>query len=413
VTGTIPGRRIAWFHCFSGIAGDMALGSLLAAGAPLAEVVAMLERLDLDGWRLETEAVLRGGIAATKVHVVVTDDASQRTWRDIAELISSAGLPSRVEDRALAVFARLAHVEAAMHAQAADDVHFHEVGGHDAIIDVVGTAAALELLEVDEIFSSPVATGLGLVTSAHGMLPNPAPAVVGLLEDIPTWGRDIDRELTTPTGAALLAAMASGFGPMPAMRVLGHGFGAGGRELDELPNCTQVVLGVATGANEGRIVRGQSPLGASPEPGEAGQPVIELQANLDDVTGEQLAHAVTVLLEAGAHDAWLVPVLMKKGRPGHVLHVLSDVAQAARLREVIRTTTGTLGVRAVPGERWPLARRFDSVKVDGFPIAIKVGAGRIKAEHDDVAAVARRTGRPLRSVADEAESAWRAAHGPT
>ena len=215
--------------------------------------------------------------------------------------------------RALATFAGLAEVEAGLHRRPVDQVHFHEVGGHDTIIDVVGTAAALEVLGVDEVRSSAVATGTGMVRAAHGMLPNPAPAVVGLLQGIPTWGRDVPVELTTPTGAALLAALSSGFGPMPAMVVTAQGFGAGSRELEELPNCTQVVVGTRVDAAGG------------PE-ADAGQPVAVLEVTLDDVTGEQLAHAVGALLEAGAHDAWLSPVLMKKGRPGHVVHVLCDPA---------------------------------------------------------------------------------------
>ena len=238
-------RTVAWFHCFAGIAGDMALGSLLDAGADFDQVMALLERLPFGGWALEPVPVLRGGIAATRAVVTVDDTVVVRTHAHIVGLINEARLPERVAQRALATFASLAEVEARLHQRPVDQVHFHEVGAHDTIVDVVGTIAALEVLGVDEIESSPVATGMGMVRTAHGMLPNPAPAVVALLEGMPTWGRDIPVELTTPTGAALLATLATGFGPMPPMRVTTNGFGAGTREIDELPNLTQVVIGLS------------------------------------------------------------------------------------------------------------------------------------------------------------------------
>jgi uncharacterized protein (TIGR00299 family) protein len=303
-----------------------------------------------------------------------------------------------VTRRALATFAALAEAEGRLHRRPVDQVHFHEVGGHDAVVDIVGTAAALEVLGIDEVRASPVAVGLGMVRAAHGMLPNPAPAVVALLEGIPTWGRSLPVELTTPTGAALLAALSAGFGPLPVMRVTGQGFGAGTRELEELPNCTQVVTGV-------RVDRTTGDADA-----DAGQPIAVLEANLDDATGEQLAHAVAALLDAGAHDAWLTPVIMKKGRPGSVIHVVCEPARVADLRGVLRHTTGSLGVRMTVAERWPAARSFESVWLDGQPVRIKVGGGRVKAEYEDVARVARRSGQPLREAAFRAEAQWRADH---
>jgi uncharacterized protein (TIGR00299 family) protein len=405
-------RTVAWFHCFAGIAGDMALGSLLDAGADFDQVMALLERLPFGGWALEPEPVLRGGIAATRAVVTVSDSVVVRTHAHIVGLIDEARLPERVTQRALATFASLAEVEARLHQRPVDQVHFHEVGGHDTIVDVVGTIAALEVLGVDEIESSPVATGMGMVRTAHGMLPNPAPAVVALLEGIPTWGRDIPVELTTPTGAALLATLATGFGPMPPMRVTTNGFGAGTREIDELPNLTQVVIGTRIDRTSGADAPGGADAhggsGGSGHPdADAGQPVLHLEANVDDATGEQLAHAVAELLEAGAHDAWLSPVVMKKGRPGSVVHVLCDPSGAHRLRAILRAETGTLGVRASTAERWPAARTFHSVEVDGNLIRMKVSAGRVKAEHDDVARAARRSGQTLREVAFRAETAWR------
>jgi pyridinium-3,5-bisthiocarboxylic acid mononucleotide nickel chelatase len=385
------GETVAWFHCFSGIAGDMALGSLLDAGADVGEVLTLLRRLPLPGWDLRTESVLRGGIACTRAIVSADDDVVVRTHAHIVGLVSEARLPQRVVARSLAVFAALAEVEGQLHRKPVAQVHFHEVGGHDAIIDVVGTVLALEVLGVDRVSASPVATGTGMVRSAHGLLPNPAPAVVQLLRGVPTYGRETPVELTTPTGAALLAALSGSFGPLPAMTVGSTGFGAGSRDLDELPNCTQVVIGTALPA----------------ERTGDGQPVLVLEVNVDDATGEQLAHAVTALLEAGAHDAWVSPAMMKKGRPGHTVHALADPATAGALRQVLRSTTGTFGVRAVTGERWPSARTMDEVVVEGSPVRVKVGPDRAKPEFDDVAKASTETGLAPHEVASRAEEAWR------
>jgi hypothetical protein len=264
------------------------------------------------------------------------------------------------------------------------------VGSHDTVIDVVGTAAALEVLGIDEVAASAVATGTGTIRSAHGFLPNPSPAVVQLLHGIPTWGRDVAVELTTPTGAALLAALAGSFGPLPAMRITATGFGAGARELDGLPNCTQVVVGETLHA-------GHAP----------GQPVVLLETNLDDATGEVLAHAVDALMGAGAHDAWITPVLMKKGRPGHTVSVLVDPALAEAMRAVLQSETGSLGVRGAVLERWPAARVMTAVEVEGEPVRVKVSPGRVKVEQRDAARVAARRGLPLREVLYRAETEWR------
>jgi uncharacterized protein (TIGR00299 family) protein len=291
------------------------------------------------------------------------------------------------------VIEALATTEARLHRRPVSQVHFHEVGGHDALIDVVGTCAALEVLGVERVTASPVATGTGVVRTSHGILPNPPPAVVGLLRGIPTEGRDINVELTTPTGAALLAATASEFGPLPAMVIEASGFGAGTRELPDLPNLTQAVVGTTM-------------LEGGPDGLPAGQPAVLLEANLDDATGETLAHTVTVLLEAGAYDAWITPVIMKKGRPGQVVSVLADEAVAPSLVSLLRDETGSLGARRVMVERWPVPRENDQVEVEGLPVRVKMSPGRLKAEHDDAARVARRTGLPLREVVRRAEAAW-------
>lgn len=384
-----PGSTVAWFHCFSGIAGDMALGALIDAGADVDDVRAMLQRLPVDGWSLETETVLRSGIAGTKVHVHTDDDAPARSAAVVAGIVAGAGLPERVERRALATIRALAEAEGRLHDMPAEDVHLHEVGALDAIIDIVGTCIALEFLGVDEVASSPVADGIGTVRAAHGVLPVPVPAVVALLQGAPTYGLDIARELTTPTGAALLAANVVQWGPMPAMTITAAGFGAGTADLGDRPNLTRVVIGTRIDATV------------------AGQSVVLLETNVDDVSGETLAHCIAELLEAGAHDAWLVPIVMKKGRPAFTVSVLCEPSLAPALRAVLVRETGTMGVRGSTLERWPQARETGEVTVDGHVVRVKATADRVKAEHDDVARVARALGLPLRDVARRAEDAWR------
>lgn len=383
-------EHLAWFHCFAGIAGDMAFGALVDAGADLQEVQTLLARLPIPGWEVHAEQTQRNGIGATAITVRATEDTVVRTYAHITALLEEARLPERVADRALATFTALATAEGRLHRRPIEQVHFHEVGGIDAIVDIVGVAAALEVLGVDRVTASPVTNGIGMIRTAHGLLPNPAPAVVELLAGAPTRGVDIPYELTTPTGAALLAALADEWGPLPAMTIVATGFGAGARELDDLPNLVQVVLGTAEEA----------------EP--AGQPLVLLEANVDDVTGETLATAIAALLDAGAADAWVTPIVMKKGRPAHTVSALADPALAGPLAAVLQKETGTLGVRSVGVARWPSPRFEAEVEVQGFPVRVKVGPGRVKVEHDDALRAARRTGLPAREVVSRAEAAWRA-----
>ena len=379
---------IAWFHCFAGIAGDMALGACLDAGAPLDEVTGILERLPVTGWGLEAEIVMRGGLAATKAHVRAKPDGITRTYGHIAGILEEARLPDRVRERAQRVFLLLAETEGRLHRRPTASVHFHEVGGIDAIVDIVGTCAALETLGVDEVSSSTVRVGTGMVRTSHGMLPNPSPAVVDLLKEAPVVGLDVNAELTTPTGAALLAGLCSGYGPLPSMRLATSGFGAGTRELPALPNLVQVAVG------------------ERPDSGAAlaGEPLALLEANLDDISGEVVAHAVDALLAGGALDAWTAHVTMKKGRPGVVLSALAHLPDGPRLRDLIAHETGTLGVRVTVVDRWPFARQPDEVEVEGLPVRIKRTALRVKVEYEDAARVARRTGLPLREVVSRAEA---------
>lgn len=385
--------RIAWFHCFSGIAGDMALGALLDAGADEAVVRDQLDRLQLPGWKLDIQKVQRAGVRATRADVICDETHTHRTVREITKLIRNAGLNETVRERALAVFDRLAVAEGRIHGIDPDDVELHEVGAVDAIIDVVGTCAALHALNVDRVYGSPIAQGLGTTDGgSHGELPVPAPATIALLTGVPTYGLDLGMELTTPTGAALISTLAASFGAMPALTPSSIGYGAGGRDLPRRPNVTQVVVGEA---------------GADDTLGK-GLAALLLEVNVDDATGEMLAHTIGQLLDAGAHDAWVTPIVMKKGRPAHTVHVLCDPALAGAIANVLTRETGSLGVRGTRLERWPHARDEAVVDVEGQPIRVKLGAGRVKVEHDDAAAAAWALGLPLREVLSRAEEAGRA-----
>jgi uncharacterized protein (TIGR00299 family) protein len=310
-------------------------------------------------------------------------------------MIEGSALPPRVKERSRRVFMALAHAEGAVHERDPETVHFHEVGGHDAIVDIVGTVLALELLDVDAVFSGPVAMGIGTVRSAHGVLPNPAPAVLELLRGAPILGTGIELELTTPTGAALLSSLAAGFGAIPPMTIESAGYGAGSREIDGLPNATQVVIGSTERADD-------STAGAT-----RGEPLVLVETNLDDATGEQVADVMTALFGAGVADAWITPVVMKKGRPGQIVSALCAVSMVSVVREILFTEGGTFGVRTHGVERYASSRETVVVRVGDLPVRIKVSRTRAKPEHDDAVSVARALGRPVRDVIDDAQRAYR------
>ena len=383
-------RNVAWLHPFAGIAGDMTLGALLDAGAELSFVVSTLEGLNVDGWSLTTEQVDRNGIRATRAVVDAPEQHHHRHWSDIRSMLEQASLPERVRTRALAVFETLAIAEGKVHGLPPDEVHFHEVGALDAIVDIVGSCAALESLNIDEVASGPVAVGVGSISAAHGILPNPPPAVVNLLEGIPTVSVDVDMELTTPTGAAIIKALADRVGPMPDMTINGSGYGAGTRDLVDRANVTQVIVGTSTDT--------------ASQTDERVERVTELSTNLDDVTGEVLGHAISQLVDAGALDAWVTPIVMKKGRPAHTLSVLATPTDAPSLVDVMMSTTGTLGVRSRQIERTVAARRIVTVSVDGYRIDVKVSDFRAKAEFDHALEAAEALGVPVTEVAARAEA---------
>ena len=414
---TVPGGTVAWFDPVSGIAGDMALGALLDAGADLEFVIEQLRLLGVGGWQLSAERVRRNELAATRAVVDAPEGHHHRRWRHIRELLEHAPLEDRVRGRSLAAFEALAVAEGLVHGVAPDEVHFHEVGALDAIVDIVGVCAALESLGVDEVACGPVAVGKGTIHAAHGVLPNPPPAVGYLLAGHPVVGVDIDMELTTPTGAAIVSALASTFGPVPPMTLTSVGFGAGTRELPGRPNVTGVLIGTRATVSDGSgISDGES--GASAERAEAGghaaalgtsmsavagaestSELVELATNLDDVSGELLGHAIEELLAADALDAWAVPIVMKHGRPAHTLMALCSTDDVTALGDLMARLTGTLGLRARTVVRTALERHISTVHADGQAIRVKHGPHRSKPEWSDVVAAAEALDRTPADVA--------------
>lgn len=372
--------RTLWLNPATGISGDMLLGALLDLGAPLDDVRAAVASTGLTGWGLTTEQVTRGALRVTRAVVTVTDTATERHASQLREMIARAGPDGVVAGRAVAA---IAEVEAGLHGASVDHVHLHEIGGHDTVVDTVGVAAALRLLGVTEVVCGPLAMGSGTVRTSHGVLPLPAPATAALLArcGAVVAPSGIVGETVTPTGIALLLAAGARFGPMPTMTVSRTGYGAGGRDLPERPNVLQALLGEPSGQVEN---------------------LLQLETNVDDVTGEVLGHLLGLLLAAGAADAWITPIVMKKGRPAHTVHVLVDPASAAACERIVLAETGSLGVRRIPVSRLALPRETSTVLVEGHEIRLKHGPHGVKPEHNDVAAAAAALGLPLREVAARA-----------
>ncbi|GAB7191857.1 nickel pincer cofactor biosynthesis protein LarC [Kineococcus sp. NUM-3379] len=397
---------IGWLHCASGASGDMVLGALVACGVPLEVLAQAVDAVAPEPVRLRAEEVRRAGLAATRVHVEAAESPVHRTWADVRALLEAAPLPGAVAVRAHGVFARLAAAEARVHGTSPEEVHFHEVGALDAVADVVGACAGFVHLGLDAVHVSAVALGGGTVRAAHGRLPVPGPAVVELLLGSPTYGGPVEVELTTPTGAALLAAHADAWGPQPPMRVARQGCGAGGRDLPGQPNVLRLLVGEAQGGPAGRLPPGED---AVLLPGED---AVLLETNVDDLDPRLWPGVLAALLAAGAADAWLTPVLMKKGRPAHTLGVLVDPASVEAAVDVVLGSTSAIGLRSAPVRKHPLPRRWVGVEVDGQPVRVKLAErdGRVltaQPEFEDVAAAARALGVPERHVLARATAAAR------
>lgn len=383
-------------QCPSGISGDMLLGALLDLGASLDRVRRAVDAVAPEPVTIDVEPVRRAGFAAVKAHVGVEESHHHRGWQQIRDLLLGAGsaLSDGARGRALAAFSALAEAEAGAHGVTVDDVHFHEVGALDAIADIVGVCAGLEDLGIEEIHCGPVAVGSGTVQTSHGPLSVPTPAVVALFagtDAILTPG-SVESELCTPTGAALLVSQVRRWGTSPAARVLRAGAGAGTADHPQLPNVVRAMLVEPAAAPTGDLTRSSAYIVA---------------ANVDDLDPRIWPHTLEVLLGAGADDAWLVPVVMKKGRPAHQVEALCPAWAVTPVRDALLRETTTIGVRVAACEKHAAPRTERIITIDGHRVRIKeawVGDELInlQPEFDDVAAVAEATGRPVRAVLDRA-----------
>ncbi len=385
--------KLAYLNCFSGVSGDMLLGAWVACGLELSAVEAEVRRLALDGIRWEREQVKRGTIMATRVIITGPMSPSHRRYLEIVELIRAARLSTRVEQQALAIFRRLGEVEAFLHGCPLEQVHFHEVGAVDSIADIVGNCAAMELLGIEEVHSSPLNLGSGTVECDHGVLPVPAPATAELLKGIPVYSSGIEAELVTPTGAAIVSTLATSFGPLPAMKIGAVGYGAGRGDHPGLPNVLRVMIGEALAAESGL------------------EPLLMLEANVDDMNPQICGFFAERAFATGALDVFFAPVQMKKNRPGLLLSVLCRPEQRETLMDLFFQETTTLGVRSYEVFRRALDREFVPVSTPYGEVRIKVSRrnGRVlnfSPEFEDCRRLAAENTVPLRQILQEATFAF-------
>ena len=376
-----------YLDAFSGISGDMLVGALADAGADQTAITNAIGSLDA-GAVVSFEKVKRCGIGATKYHVHVEHTHIHRHLPHIVKMIEKAEAAPRAKRNAIAVFQRLGEAEAQVHQVPIEEVHFHEVGAADSIADIVGACVALDLLGVESLVCSPINMGSGTVKTEHGMLPVPAPATALLLVNAPVYSRGPAVELTTPTGAAVAATLAKSFGPLPSMKVTRMGYGAGDHDFPEQPNVLRVILGEETGAAEALTVS-----------------VIE--ANIDDLSPQVLAYAAERLMDAGALDVTLQPIVMKKGRPGQLLRVVARQEDREALASLVFAETSTLGLRIYSTERRVQARDFTAVETPHGQVRMKVSAeGSYAPEYEDCRRLARESGVALRQILAEANFAY-------
>ena len=385
--------RAAYFDCYSGISGDMILGALIDLGVNATKIRKALGTIDLKNYKLKASKVKRGLISGTSVKVEVArtrhSHHKARKYSDIKKLLSNSDLSSTVKKNSLEVFKRIARVEAAVHNTTMEKIHFHEVGAVDSIVDIVGGVVAIESLKIDKIYASPLNLGEGFVECAHGSLPVPAPATLKLLKDIPVFSNGIKKELTTPTGAAMIGFYADGFGSLPKMRVVGDGYGAGDHIIPSMPNMLRIVLGEIES--------------------EPGDEFVVIETNIDDMNPEFYETAMDSLFKAGALDVYLNPVIMKKSRPANKISVLSLKKDVQCLIEILLRDTSSFGVRFYPVDRTVLDREIKTVKTSWGPVNIKIGKLNGKTlqaspEYEDCKKLSSKARINISRVYDEAKS---------
>jgi pyridinium-3,5-bisthiocarboxylic acid mononucleotide nickel chelatase len=385
--------RIAYLDCPSGISGDMTLAALVDAGADLAQIQAGIDSLGLPGCRIVAEEVKRKGFRAVHITVEHPPEHAHRHLHHITAMIDRSRLSDRQKDLAGRIFRRLAEAEAKVHGSTIEKVHFHEVGAVDSIADIVGAVIGWDLLGVERVVASPIPTGRGFVTIAHGRCSIPAPATAELLTGIPLATSEVEAELTTPTGAAIVATLAESFGPVPPMRIARIGYGAGARELAEQANVLRLMVGTAT--DEAATV----------------EQIWVVETNLDDASGELIGYCASRLWEAGALDVYTTAIQMKKNRPGVILSALCNAADIERIEAVLFRETTTLGVRRWPASRRKLDRRKHEVNtpwgpIDGVLAMMPGHPPSFSPEFETCRRVAAERNLPLRAVIEAAQKAF-------
>lgn len=383
--------KTAYLDCIAGASGDMLLGALIDSGLPISTLEAELAKLGISDFHLQVSKVSKNGFGATKVDVHAHDDAPERRLRDIREIVENSAVSEPVKLRAMRVFTRICEVEAAIHGTSVDEVHLHEVGAVDAIVDVVGVLAGFELLGIQKVVVSPVPLGRGFVSGAHGQIPLPAPAALALLKGAPVYGSPINKELVTPTGAALLVELADAWGKLPSMTLQEVGYGAGTRDM-VIPNVLRILIGDCKGVESPWLT----------------ETVTVLETHLDNDRGEALGHTMQRLMAEGALDVVTMPAQMKKDRPAHVMKVLAKPEDADRLETILFEETSTLGIRRTDTRRDALRREIHTLETRFGPIRVKVaelpsGALRASPEYEDCHQAALLHKVPLQVVTREAE----------
>ncbi len=354
---------VAYFDCFSGVSGNMVLGALLDAGLELEDLQEQLDRLDVSGYTLRVETVRRAGLRGTHVTVEIEEHGPERHLHDIEAIITSSGLPERIQRQSVSIFRSLAEAEAKVHGMPVDHVHFHEVGALDAIVDVVGAVLGLDLLGVDRVFASLIHLGRGTVTCAHGVMPVPAPATAELLKGVPTYGRDVDAELVTPTGAAILTTLVEHFGAAPPMTVTQIGYGAGTRDLPH-PNLLRLSIGEI----------GSTPSTMEDAFGYEQDRITVVETNVDDMNPEFYDYVIARLFDAGALDVFITRIMMKHGRPGVQLTALAAEDYVPGVVDILFRETTTIGVRFRTTSRWKLRREQIMVETPYGAVSVKVAS---------------------------------------
>ena len=383
--------KAAYFDCFSGISGDMTLGALVDAGCPLGLLRDELKGLDVPGWEISAEKVWKNGMAATHVSVRTEDTQTHRSLTTILGVLEKSKLAAAVSERASAIFRRLGEAEAAVHDVPIEKIHFHEVGAADAIVDIVGACLGFSALGIERFACSALNVGGGTAKMAHGVLPVPAPATARLLLGKPTYSNGVQKELVTPTGAAIVATLCQTFGPQPPMRMESIGYGAGTTDLEGQPNVLRIMVGESLEVSEV----------------EFDEEVRVIEANLDDLNPQVYGYFVERALAAGALDVFTAPVQMKKGRPGTLLTLLCKPHRAKELMDLVFAETTTFGLRSYTAQRRVLPREWESVQTRFGEVRLKVARVKgkvlqISPEYEDCRKLAEEKKVALREVMEEA-----------